>query len=92
MKGVLAIGKQLVRHVLPGVVKPLRVLWNEIIGFVFLVLAVISGPSVYRSVRDLEAEDAGSFFRMILSVLFVLIMVGFGVSSFMRARRISRSS
>lgn len=71
--------------------KPLRVLWNEIIGFIFLCLAVIGTPSVYRSIRDMNGEDMGSFFRMLLSIAFVMIMLGFGVSSFVRARRISRN-
>jgi hypothetical protein len=88
---VVGLGKQLLRTVLPGVVKPLHVLWNEIIGFVFLCLAVIGCPSAYRSVRDLDASDPGLFFRMVLSICFVLIMLAFGVSSFLKAKRISRS-
>jgi hypothetical protein len=88
---VFGKGKQLLQHVLPGVMKPLRVLWNEVIGFVFLSLVVISVPSVYRSIRDMDPTDAGSFFRMVLSISFALIMLFFGLSSFLRARRISRS-
>ena len=37
-------------HVMPGVVRPLRVLWHEIIGFIFIVLAVIFGSSAKSDV------------------------------------------
>jgi len=77
-------------HVLPGVVRPLHVLWNEIIGFLFLVLAAMAVPSLIRTVRAFE-RDAEGLFRIVLTVLFALVMVYFGVASFLRARKISRS-
>jgi hypothetical protein len=77
-------------HVLPGVVRPLHVLWNEIIGFLFLVLAGLAVPSLIRTVRAF-AGDAEGLFRIVLTVLFSLVMVYFGVASFLKARKISRS-
>ncbi len=77
-------------HVLPGVMRPMRVLWNEIIGFFFIVLAVWALPSAIRNLRHFDG-DAGSFFRVILSFSFAGIMTYFGVTSFLRARKISRS-
>jgi hypothetical protein len=77
-------------HVMPGIIRPLRVLWNEIIGFVFLVLAMWAVPSAIRNVREYEG-DAGSFFRIVLSLSFAGLMAYFGIASFLRARRISRS-
>ncbi|MBM3724844.1 MAG: hypothetical protein FJW40_05415 [Acidobacteria bacterium] len=82
--------KRFATHVLPAVIKPLRVLWNEIIGFVFIVFAIWSLPSVYRGLRDFNG-NAESFFKIILAGIFALMMGGFGVFSFIRARRISRS-
>ena len=82
--------KKFFQHVLPGVLKPLRVLWNEVIGFLFLAFAVWSVPSAYRNIRDFRG-DPDSLFRAILSCVFALIMIYFGVTSFMRARKISRS-
>jgi hypothetical protein len=79
-----------VSHVVPGVVRPMRVLWNEIIGFLFLVLAAAGLPSVIRSVRELDTPQA-SLGRLFLGGLFLLVMGYFGVTSFLRARRISRS-
>ena len=79
-----------VEHIVPGVVRPLRVLWNEIIGFVFLCLAAWAVPSAIRNVRGLQTEH-GSMGRVVLSLAFFGLMTYFGISSFLRARRISRS-
>ena len=79
-----------VEHVVPGVVRPLRVLWNEIIGFVFLCLAAWAVPSAIRNVRGLQTEQ-GSMGRVALSLGFLALMAYFGITSFLRARKISRS-
>ena len=82
--------RKFLTHVMPGIIRPLRVLWNEVIGFIFLVLAIWAVPSAIRSVRQFEG-DAGSFFRVVLSLSFAGLMAYFGIASFLRARRISRS-
>lgn len=82
--------RQFFEHVMPAVIRPLRVLWNEVIGFVFLALAVWAIPSTLRAVREFEG-NAESFFRIVLAGLFCVLMIGFGVASFRRARKISRS-
>lgn len=82
--------KKFFQHVIPGVIKPLRVLWNEVIGFIFLALACWTIPSTYRYIRDFNG-DPDSFFRLSLTLLFALVMIYFGVSSFLRAKKISRS-
>jgi len=77
-------------HVLPGVTRPLHVLWNEIIGFLFLVLGAMAVPSLIRTIRAFDGDPEG-LFRIVLTVIFALVMVYFGVASFVRARKISRS-
>ena len=77
-------------HVMPGVVRPLRVLWNEMIGFFFLVLAGSAIPSAVRYIHRYQG-DAESLFRVVLSITFAGVMTYFGVTSFLRARKISRS-
>jgi hypothetical protein len=77
------------REVLPAVIKPIRTLWNEVIGFLFLALAALAIPSAFRLGRNFNG-DADSFFKLILIVLFIVIMAGYGISSFRRARKISR--
>jgi ABC-type arginine transport system permease subunit len=81
---------QFVQHIVPGVVRPLRVLWNEIIGFLFIVLAIWATPSAIRNLRAYNG-DGETLFRAALPLVFALIMIYFGVSSFLRARKISRS-
>lgn len=76
-------------HVLPGIIKPLRVLWNEIIGFMFLVLGVIFGFSAWRKYRDFNGDFA-SLLLLMMAAVFVLLMLIYGVSSFLRARRIGK--
>lgn len=80
-----------VASVLPGILKPLRVLWNEIIAFFFFVMAVVLGvPSAYRAIRGFngQIEELG---KVILTCLFVLVMGGYGFYSFFRARKINKS-
>jgi hypothetical protein len=78
--------RKLVQHILPGVVRPLHILWHQVIGFCFLVLAIVPVPSAVRSFHD-----PNGFPHLILSVIFIALMGTFGVTSFLRARRINRS-
>lgn len=84
--------KLFLSHILPGIIRPLRVLWNEIIGFVFLALAVWAVPSSVRAYREFaENGDTDSLFRVVLAAVFAVLMLWFGVTSFLRARKIGRS-
>jgi hypothetical protein len=83
-------GVEFVRHVVPKVIRPLHSLWNEVIGFLFLSLAFIGAMSGYRIYRHYDGSPE-TFFRLILVACFVLIMSYYGISSFLRARKISRS-
>jgi len=77
-------------HVMPGVVRPLHALWNEVIGFLFLVFAAISGFYVFRAVRAFEGDMEG-LAHIVFPGAFGLAMAYFGIASFLKARRISRS-
>ena len=77
-------------HVMPGVVRPLRVLWHEVIGFIFIVLAIMFGSSAIRNYRLLQSEEI-SILRIAVSFFLPVLMAYFGITSFLRARRISRS-
>ncbi|MGE5567673.1 MAG: hypothetical protein ACM3S5_01430 [Rhodospirillales bacterium] len=90
MKFSVSRGRQFLHHVLPAVLRPLRVLWNQIIGFVFVVLAVWALPRCVESAREFDGE-AESFFRLTLSALFVVIMAAFGIYSFLKARKAAKS-
>ena len=88
-------GAQFVRHVVPAVVKPARVLWNEVIGFIFLCLGVIFGSKAISLYLDYAkaspAESGGALLRLAMAAGCAAMMLYFGVTSFWRARKISRS-
>ena len=83
---MFSTAKKFLGHVIPGVVRPLHILWNQVIGFFFIVLALIP---VHSIIRDWGKDDSGP--RLALEVSFALIMAGFGIHSFLRARKISKS-
>jgi hypothetical protein len=78
--------KQLMGYVLPGVIRPIHILWNQVIGFFFLVLAVLPIRSI---MRDWSRDDGGP--RLVLEISFAALMGVFGIHSFLRARKISKS-
>jgi len=75
---------------MPGVVRPLRVLWHEVIGFIFIALAVMFGSSALRNYHTLQSEEV-SILRMAVSFFLPILMAYFGITSFLRARKIGRS-
>jgi len=77
-------------HVLPGIVRPLHALWNEVIGFIFIILAMMFAASAWRSVRAIDGNSE-SIVKAVAAVSFTLLMAYFGISSFLKARKISRS-
>jgi hypothetical protein len=91
MRGV----SEFTKHVVPAVLKPARTLWNEVIGFFFLCLAVLFASGVVRSYLDFVKappdQAAGDLMRILMSGFCTLLMLYFGISSFRRARKISRS-
>ena len=88
-------GRAFAEHVVPAIITPARTLWNEIIGFVFMCFGVIFGFRAVRLYLDFSrgtAETAGAdFVRFVVSAFCTLLMLYFGVTSFLRARKISRS-
>jgi hypothetical protein len=88
-------GREFVKHVVPAVVKPARTLWNEVIGFIFFCLAVYCGSGLVRSYMKLDSASpeafSGHLFRLVLSALATMLMLYFAITSFLRARKISRS-
>ncbi len=75
---------------LPAAIRPARTLWNEMIGFLFLVFAAAAGYYCVRAALDTKG-DPGNIIRVILSGVFAIVMAFYGISSFLKARRISRS-
>jgi hypothetical protein len=74
-----------VKHVVPAAVKPVHSLWHEILGFVFLVFAGLAAWKVFRH------SDSMGPVQLMLIVPLILVTLFYGISSFVKARRISRS-
>jgi len=89
-KNVLSQGRLFIRHVVPAAVRPVHTLWHEIIGFLFLVLAIFIGSAGVRTWTHYKG-DPGELLKMILAGCFTIVLAGYGISSFLRARKISRS-
>jgi uncharacterized membrane protein len=79
-----AAGK-FVKHVLPAAVKPVHSLWHEVLGFVFLVFAGLAAWKVFRH------SDTMGPVQLLLIVPLIVVTAYYGISSFLKARRISRS-
>ncbi|HEY3740317.1 MAG TPA: hypothetical protein VGL53_10755 [Bryobacteraceae bacterium] len=84
------LAKSFVLTVMPSVLKPLHILWNEIIGFIFIVFAIGTVPAGLRYYRAMAADPTANGFRLAVTVFFGATMTYFGITSFLRARRIRR--
>jgi hypothetical protein len=78
-------GKMFAEHVAPAIIKPARALWNQVIGFIFLCLAV---PCANKTVRY---AMAGDYPRLLIAGIPTILLGWFGLYSFLLARKISRS-
>jgi hypothetical protein len=87
---ISAKGRQFVRHVVPAVIKPVHTLWHEVIGFLFIVLAISAVPTSYKAIKKFDGSIS-AFLTLGMCAFFILLMGGYGISSFLRARKISRS-
>ncbi len=81
---------------MPAVIKPARTLWNEVIGFIFLCFSVIFGFRTGHYAwswfqTDPSADASGHVGRMLVAGFCTALTGYFAVTSFLRARKISRS-
>ena len=64
----------------------LHVLWLEVTGLLFAVLAVVGGGAAVRQYHRYQAGASGPG-KVVLAAVFALIFAYFGLSSFWRSRR-----
>jgi hypothetical protein len=84
--------KTFARTVVPEVMRPARVIWNQSIGAIFVVLAVPALLKAVQVYREMKPDDTRSLFVLILSVVFCVVMFSFAIASFRKARRIASRS
>ncbi|MYA80564.1 MAG: hypothetical protein F4X39_08575 [Acidobacteriia bacterium] len=69
-----------------------RELFHQIVGFIFIafaLLATFGAGGLIPTYQQMD-RDPANFWRVVALAAFVIIFGGFGVSSFRRARRVSR--
>ncbi len=64
----------------------LHVLWLEVTGLLFLVLALVGGGAAVRQYHRYQTGASGAG-KVVLAAAFALVFAYFGVSSFWRSRR-----
>jgi hypothetical protein len=74
---------------LRSVGRVLHVLWLEVTGLFFLVLAVVGGAAAVREYHRHQA-GTGSIGKMWVASVFAVLFVYFGITSFLRSRARSR--
>jgi hypothetical protein len=80
------------RKLIPKVWRLARELFHEVMGFIFLALALwftLGSQGLVRTLQSIE-EKPDNMPQLLVVVLFVVMFGAFGISSFLRARRISR--
>ena len=91
-RSVGRLSREFLAHIVPAIMKPARTLWHEVFGFLFLSLAVIIGANAIRFYLGPDFDGGpGSFMRLVMSAFCVLLFGWYGITSFLRARSISRS-
>ncbi|MGA2186056.1 MAG: hypothetical protein ABSH47_23825 [Bryobacteraceae bacterium] len=84
---MFALAGKFLHHILPGIVRPVRVLWNQFIGFIFFVLAGFVALATWRR----AASDSQTLPMLVAGFGFAVFLASFGIASLWRARKISRS-
>ncbi len=83
------IVNRFVKHVVPGVIHPIRIIWNQVIGFVFLVFAAWPASSAIKDIMKFDGSGE-HVLRIAFTIVFAVVLGYFGISSFWRARKIER--
>lgn len=85
----LSHAQKFAQHVVPEVVRPARIIWNQAIGGVFLLFALLFFGNSFRYFDSKTAvihNAVGLGFSLFLGI----VMSFFGITSFLKARRIAR--
>jgi hypothetical protein len=81
--------RRFAQHVVPEVVRPARIIWNQAIGGIFVLFAVLFFGNAYRY-YDGKTGSPNNGVALVFSLFLGAIMAYFGVVSFLKARRIGR--
>ncbi len=88
----VSVAVQEFRKLIPKLWRLARELFHEVMGFIFLAISVffiVGRQGLIRTYQNLD-ENPDSFPGLLVVLAFVLVFGFFGITSFIRARRISR--
>ena len=85
----LSHAQKFAQHVVPEVVRPARIIWNQAIGGVFLLFALLFFGNAFRYF-DYKTSVIHNAVGLGFSLFLGVVMAFFGVTSFLKARRIAR--
>jgi hypothetical protein len=85
----LTDAQRFAQHVVPEVVRPARIIWNQAVGAIFLLFALLFLGNSYTYYRQMALDSKRSV-AFGFSLFLGLVMAFFGIASFLRARRLSR--
>ena len=68
-------------------IRTLRVLFHEMMGAVFLVIGIVITLNGYKQLRRYLTFGEVSYFTIIPTFTFGILMLGYGVHSFYLARK-----
>ena len=88
-KNLIGASVHFARHTLPVAVRPARILWHQLIGFLFIVMAIAPARFEYKALTSFKG-DGESWTKAVMAGIFILVMLGYGISSFLKARKLSR--
>ncbi len=77
------------QHVVPEVVRPARIIWNQAIGGVFMLFALLFFGSAFRYL-DSKTGVIHNSIGLGFSLFLGMVMTFFAITSFLKARRIGR--
>ena len=68
--------------------RSLHQLWLEVIGALFLALAVVFAVSAFQEYRKIANAEGAGLWIVISAVFLSLLTFGFGIHSFWKARKL----
>jgi hypothetical protein len=78
---------KIVQSAFKDLLRTLHKLFLEMTGFFFLVIGGVILLSGYRQLRVFLDIGEVSYFKMISTLIFGILMIGYGVHSFLRVRK-----
>ncbi len=81
--------KKFATHVVPEVVRPARIIWNQAIGGIFMLFALLFFGYAVKYVRAWNTPTSNPV-ALAFSAFLGAVMLFFGIGSFRTAKRIGQ--